>query len=114
MADGVKTDGLFDGLGSDFYIMGQYIKFHAACRHIHPAIDGLLDIMRKENLSYQEIDALNITTYPVAISFCGTSSPPETAESCEIQPRLLMCDGRFLWGCRRRAILFRHGSESGN
>ena len=83
MADGVKTDGLFDGLGSDFYIMGQYIKFHAACRHIHPAIDGLLDIMRKENLSYQEIDALNITTYPVAISFCGTSSPPETAEAAK-------------------------------
>lgn len=83
MADSVNTDGLLDGLGSDFFIMGQYIKFHAACRHIHPAIDGLLDIMRKENLSYQEIDALNITTYPVAISFCGTSTAPETAEAAK-------------------------------
>ncbi len=83
MADSVNTDGLFDGLGSDFYIMGQYIKFHAACRHIHPAIDGLLDIMRKEKISYQEIDALNVTTYPVAISFCGTSTLPETAEAAK-------------------------------
>lgn len=83
MADSVNTDGLLDGLGSDFFIMGQYIKFHAACRHIHPAIDGLLDIMRKEHLSYQEIDALNITTYPVAISFCGTSTAPETAEAAK-------------------------------
>jgi len=83
MADSVNTDGLFDGLGSDFYIMGQYIKFHAACRHIHPAIDGLLDIMRKEKISYQEIDALNVTTYPVAISFCGTSILPETAEAAK-------------------------------
>ena len=83
MADSVNTDGLFDGLGSDFYIMGQYIKFHAACRHIHPAIDGLLDIMRKEKISYQEIDALNVTTYPVAISFCGTSALPETAEAAK-------------------------------
>ena len=83
MADSVNTDGLFDGLGKDFYIMGQYIKFHAACRHIHPAIDGLLDIMRKENISYQEIDALNVTTYPVAISFCGTSTLPETAEAAK-------------------------------
>lgn len=83
MADSVNIDGLLDGLGSDFFIMGQYIKFHAACRHIHPAIDGLLDIMRKENLSYQEIDALNITTYPVAISFCGTSAAPETAEAAK-------------------------------
>ncbi|MCM0035774.1 MAG: MmgE/PrpD family protein [Burkholderiaceae bacterium] len=83
MADSVNTDGLLDGLGSDFFIMGQYIKFHAACRHIHPAIDGLLDIMRKEHLSYQDIDALNITTYPVAISFCGTSTAPETAEAAK-------------------------------
>lgn len=83
MADGVNTDGLFDGLGSDFYIMGQYIKFHAACRHIHPAIDGLLDIMRKENLSFRDIDALDVTTYPVAISFCGTSTIPETAEAAK-------------------------------
>lgn len=83
MADSVNTDGLLDNLGSDFFIMGQYIKFHAACRHIHPAIDGLLDIMRKENLAYQDIDALNITTYPVAISFCGTSTAPETAEAAK-------------------------------
>jgi 2-methylcitrate dehydratase PrpD len=39
--------------------------------------------MRKEHLSYQEIDALNITTYPVAISFCGTSTAPETAEAAK-------------------------------
>jgi 2-methylcitrate dehydratase PrpD len=39
--------------------------------------------MRKENLSYQEIDALNVTTYPVAISFCGTSTLPETAEAAK-------------------------------
>lgn len=83
MADSVNTDGLFDGLGSDFYIMGQYIKFHAACRHIHPAIDGLLDIMREENLSYQEIESLNVITYPVALSFCGTSTPPDTAEAAK-------------------------------
>jgi 2-methylcitrate dehydratase PrpD len=83
MADSVNTEGLFEGLGSDFYIMGQYIKFHAACRHIHPAIDGLLAIMRKESLTYREIDALNISTYPVALSFCGTSTPPETAEAAK-------------------------------
>ena len=83
MADSVNTDGLFDGLGSDYYIAGQYIKFHAACRHIHPAIDGLLDIMRQENLTYTDIKSLDVATYPVAISFCGTSAQPETAEAAK-------------------------------
>lgn len=83
MADSVNIDGIFDGLGSDYYISGQYIKFHAACRHIHPAIDGLLDIMRQEHLTHADIKALDVETYPVAISFCGTSAQPETAEAAK-------------------------------
>jgi 2-methylcitrate dehydratase PrpD len=83
MADTVNADGLFDALGSDFYISGQYIKFHAACRHIHPAIDGLLDIMRDEHLSHLDIKSLKVTTYPVALSFCGATTPPDSAEGAK-------------------------------
>jgi len=83
MADTVNADGLFDALGSDFYISGQYIKFHAACRHIHPAIDGLLDIMRNESLTHADIKSLHVTTYPVALSFCGATTPPDSAEGAK-------------------------------
>lgn len=83
MADAVATDHLFDDLGKDFYLMGQYIKFHAACRHIHPTIDGLLSVMRDHKLKFQDLDTIHITTYPVAISFCGTKDLPDTAEGAK-------------------------------
>ena len=83
MADSVDTEHLFDGLGSDFYILGQYIKFHAACRHIHPTIDGLLSVMRDKQLKFQDLDTVNITTYPVAVSFCGSTELPDSPEGAK-------------------------------
>ena len=83
MADGVSTEQLFDGLGSDFYILGQYIKFHAACRHIHPTIDGLLSVMRDKQLKFQDLDTIDITTYPVAVSFCGAKELPDSPEGAK-------------------------------
>lgn len=83
MADAVSTEHLFDGLGSDFYILGQYIKFHAACRHIHPTIDGLLSVMRDKQLKFQDLDTIDITTYPVAVSFCGTKELPDSPEGAK-------------------------------
>ena len=83
MTDSVSTEHLFDGLGSDFYIMGQYIKFHAACRHIHPTIDGLLSVMREQRLQFADLDTVDVTTYPVAVSFCGSSTLPDTAEGAK-------------------------------
>lgn len=83
MADSVNAEHLFDGLGSDFYILGQYIKFHAACRHIHPTIDGLLSVMRDKQLKFQDLDTVNITTYPVAVSFCGSTELPESPEGAK-------------------------------
>ena len=83
MADSVSTEHLFDELGADFYIMGQYIKFHAACRHIHPTIDGLLTVMRAQQLTFKDLASVDVTTYPVAVSFCGASTLPDTAEGAK-------------------------------
>ena len=83
MADDVQIDRLFDGLGTEFYIMDQYVKLHAACRHIHPAIDGLLSVMANHQLSFQHIDRVMVATYPVAVSFCGTAGRPDTVEGAK-------------------------------
>jgi 2-methylcitrate dehydratase PrpD len=63
--------------------MGQYIKFHAACRHIHPTIDGVLSVMRDKQLKFEDLESVDVTTYPVAVSFCGTSEMPDTAEGAK-------------------------------
>jgi len=83
MSDEVNTKELFEGLGTNFYIMDQYIKLHAACRHIHPTVDGLLSVMKSKHLSFKDIDTINVATYPVATSFCGSQSLPDTAEGAK-------------------------------
>ncbi|MFH2076811.1 MAG: MmgE/PrpD family protein [Pseudomonadota bacterium] len=83
MADEVKLDDLFKDLGKHFYINDQYVKFHAACRHTHPAIDGILAVMREQSLKFEDIDAIDLATYPVAISFCGEQGLPRTAEAAK-------------------------------
>lgn len=84
MADEVKLDDLFKDLGEHFYINDQYVKFHAACRHIHPAIDGILAVMREQALKFEDIDTIAIATYPVAFSFCGEQGMPRTAEAAKM------------------------------
>ena len=83
MADEVKLDELFDQLGTEFYIMDQYIKLHAACRHIHASIDGLLAVMTDNKLHFTDIGSVHVSTYPVATSFCGSTELPDTAEGAK-------------------------------
>ena len=83
MADTVDPDVLLKGLGESFEILGTYFKFHAACRHTHPAIDAALEILRKNSIAPQDIARIEIETYPVAIQFCGHTVHPETVSAAK-------------------------------
>ena len=83
MADEVNTEALFEGLGTHFYLADQYIKLHAACRHIHPAADGVLAVMKEKQLAFADIESVDVATYPVAVSFCGATAMPDTAEGAK-------------------------------
>lgn len=83
MADEIKLDELFADLGKHHCLIDQYIKLHAACRHIHPAIDGLLSVMKEHGLKFGDIDSVGVATYPVAVSFCGSTALPTTAEGAK-------------------------------
>lgn len=49
-----------------YAIADCYIKPHACCRHLHPAIDALLDILTAENLRPDDIASIDVATYRVA------------------------------------------------
>ena len=83
MADEVHTETLFEELGQHFYLADQYIKLHAACRHIHPAADGVLAVMKENQLAFADIESVEVATYPVAVSFCGATKMPDTAEGAK-------------------------------
>jgi 2-methylcitrate dehydratase PrpD len=45
-----------------------YMKPHACCRHIHPAIDAVLAIMHEDGVTAAEVERVEIGSYAVAAS----------------------------------------------
>jgi 2-methylcitrate dehydratase PrpD len=58
-------------LGKDFNLPSVYFKKHAACRHIHSALDAVAEIAAGHSLSYEGIDSIDIDTYSIAKSLTG-------------------------------------------
>jgi 2-methylcitrate dehydratase PrpD len=46
---------------------GCYIKPYAACRHLHPGIDAILDIRKSEGIAPEDVEGVEIGTYEIAV-----------------------------------------------
>lgn len=57
-----------------YQIKSVYFKTHAACRHIHPAIDGAMKILKREEITPDKIDAIEIETYTIAKRLVGQNT----------------------------------------
>jgi 2-methylcitrate dehydratase PrpD len=66
-ADTFDPNRVVDGLGQKYEIMNTYVKFHASCRHSHPAVDAILDILRQSPIQPQDIEKVNVYTYDSAV-----------------------------------------------
>lgn len=53
---------------SRFAIANCYMKPHACCRHIHAAIDAVLEMARDDGISAPQVEQVEIGTYAVAAS----------------------------------------------
>ena len=58
-------------LGTRFEITNVYFKRHAACRHIHSALDATAEIVAKHNLTAADIASIEIETYSIAKNLTG-------------------------------------------
>ncbi len=70
------TTKLVDRLGSRWGLMETSFKFHASCRHTHPAADALLEIRNQHNLDCDEIDSINAYVYQTAKDVLGAVDVP--------------------------------------
>jgi 2-methylcitrate dehydratase PrpD len=82
MGAGMSTDAdpsrLADGLGSRWATAETSFKFHASCRHTHPAADALLEGMRREKLRADDIDRVTALVHQGAIDVLGPVTDPQT------------------------------------
>ena len=57
--------------GQNFQITSVYFKKHAACRHIHSALDATAEIVSRNKVALEEISSIDIETYSIAKNLTG-------------------------------------------
>lgn len=82
MAAGMSSDAdparLTDRLGSRWATEETSFKWHAACRHTHPAADALQSLMRREGLGPDDITDVVTHVHQGAIDVLGAVVIPQT------------------------------------
>lgn len=82
MAAGMSSDAdpskLTDRLGQRWALAETSFKFHASCRHTHPAADALLQVMQEHQLSAQDLSRVVTHVHQGAIDVLGAVTVPVT------------------------------------
>ncbi|RRV18052.1 MmgE/PrpD family protein [Pseudomonas saudiphocaensis] len=87
LAAGMSKDAnpaaLSDRLGSRWALVETSFKFHASCRHTHPAADALLDLMQREQLQADDITSVITRVHQGAIDVLGRVVVPQTVHQAK-------------------------------
>lgn len=82
MGAGMSSDAdpsrLTDGLGTRWATAETSFKFHASCRHTHPAADALLEAMRVHSLKPADVARVTALVHQGAIDVLGPVTDPQT------------------------------------
>ncbi|MCC2595641.1 MmgE/PrpD family protein [Pusillimonas sp. MFBS29] len=82
MAAGMSTDAnpakLTDGLGTRWTVLETSFKFHASCRHTHPAADALQQVLQSHQLAASDIAWVVAHVHQGAIDVLGPVTKPAT------------------------------------
>ncbi len=82
MAAGMSSDAdpekLVEGLGEKWAVLETSFKFHASCRHTHPAADALLEAMKEHGLTADRISKVRARVHGAAIDVLGPVTDPAT------------------------------------
>ena len=87
MAAGMSSDAdaakLADRLGSRWALAETSFKFHASCRHTHPAADALQQLMREHHLAADAVAQVTAQVHQAAIDVLGPVVDPHTVHQAK-------------------------------
>lgn len=87
MAAGMSRDAdpakLVGGLGTRWATAETSFKWHAACRHTHPAADALQLLMRRDGLNADDIAEVTTHVHRAAIDVLGPVVDPQTVHQAK-------------------------------
>ena len=82
MAAGMSTDAdlskLNAGLHQRWATLETSFKFHASCRHTHPAADALLQVMQTNHLQFTDLAKITTHVHQGEIDVLGAVTDPKT------------------------------------
>ena len=82
MAAGMSSDAdprwLTEDLGSRWALPETSFKFHASCRHTHPAADALLALVQEHGLAAKDIAQVTAHVHQGALDVLGPVTDPRT------------------------------------
>lgn len=82
LAAGMSKDAdpsrLVDGLGTRWATEETSFKYHASCRHTHPAADALLQVLREHRLQPADVEAVVARVHQGALDVLGPVVDPAT------------------------------------
>jgi len=87
MAAGMSSDAdptrLTDRLGQRWALAETSFKFHASCRHTHPAADALLQVVEQHDLAIDDIARVTARVHQGAIDVLGPVVDPQTVHQAK-------------------------------
>ena len=87
MAAGMSTDAdvskLVDRLGARWATVETSFKWHASCRHTHPAADALQSLMAREGLQFGDIARVTARVHQGAIDVLGAVTNPTSVHQAK-------------------------------
>jgi len=78
MSQDADASKLVDRLGVRWTLIETSFKFHASCRHTHPAADALQAAMRNNGLTVDQIESVVTHVHQGAIDVLGPVTDPQT------------------------------------
>ncbi|KAJ6051714.1 hypothetical protein N7499_011092 [Penicillium canescens] len=73
-----NPEAIDQNLGKEFAVLRSSFKWHASCRHTHPSVDALLNLMEKNQVAFDDIESVLVPTYQAAINVLSLSGNGET------------------------------------
>lgn len=87
MAAGMSKDAnpadLTNRLGERWALTETSFKYHASCRHTHPAADALMRVMRERGLKAEDIAHVTARVHQAAIDVLGPVTDPQTVHQAK-------------------------------
>jgi 2-methylcitrate dehydratase PrpD len=94
MAAGMSSDAdarhLTAGLGKRWGVLETSFKYHASCRHTHPAADALLQAMHDHDLTADRILHIRACVHQAALDVLGPVREPQTVHQAKFSMEFVL------------------------